>query len=557
MSDILNELKQDINKEYKGRKLAYFLNGDDEVISDVKDWISTGSILLDLALSNRKNGGLPLGRIIELSGQSSAGKSLVCAHIAKNTQDKGGVVIYFDTEQATSKEYLQAIGVDFDKMLYIETMDLEKIFNIIDSSIAKIKEINPKTGKSKNNNIVTIIIDSISATDSEANKEDKFNLQGYNTQQARLMSKALKHIHFEIAKENVLMIFTSQLRTKMNVMFGDPYCVDPHSTFIDIRYPYLNIERQVKEYKYENISLTDFSDRFANNDDLENPEIFDIVDKQVQILTYNSEIDVDQYSRIKTFVIKEPVNSYYTDGKLKGTSNHTVIDITKKFANNKMNITTNELKLKDHPDFHKVNEKMLVVDMEVEKYHTYYANGRLNHNTSASHGKALEFYADGRIRLKYMGKIKSKRFGQDEVIGVKAQAEIVKNRFGPAFRSVPMSYYFDRGIDDFENWLEFMKSYDLITKVNRGSKGTYYQWTDKSLKDDAGEFIVHDFAKSKIHEYLEEHKDVYTQMYDAIAEKYIMIYAQSTSEINEDDISVDLDGAAANAILENKNFDNE
>ena len=101
-SDQTDNLAQDvlsiINKKFKDFPdgVGHFLN-DPHVISDVKEWISTGSSMLDLAISNRPHGGFPVGRIIEITGLEASGKSLLAAHALASTQKKDGIAILFDT----------------------------------------------------------------------------------------------------------------------------------------------------------------------------------------------------------------------------------------------------------------------------------------------------------------------------------------------------------------------------------------------------------------------------------------------------------------------------
>ena len=107
------ELADELNKQFKSTdKVAYFLDGSEFVPSDITEWIPTGSSMLDIAISNRKHGGFPVGRITEISGLEASGKSLLAAHALKSTQDKGGLAVYIDTENAVSREFFTAIGVD-------------------------------------------------------------------------------------------------------------------------------------------------------------------------------------------------------------------------------------------------------------------------------------------------------------------------------------------------------------------------------------------------------------------------------------------------------------
>src|ERR1035437_8095337 len=98
-------LQKELNKSNKdGSKVSYFLDEDDDP-TQVTEWVSTGSTLLDLAISNRAHGGLPVGKFVELSGAESTGKSLFCAQLISETQKKGGLSVFFDSEFSVDKSF--------------------------------------------------------------------------------------------------------------------------------------------------------------------------------------------------------------------------------------------------------------------------------------------------------------------------------------------------------------------------------------------------------------------------------------------------------------------
>ena len=97
--ELAGVLADTLNKQFKDMKVAYFLDGTDSTPTDIKEFVSTGSTMLDLAISNKPNGGIAVGRITELNGLESSGKSLLGAHMLAETQKKGGVAVYIDTKQ--------------------------------------------------------------------------------------------------------------------------------------------------------------------------------------------------------------------------------------------------------------------------------------------------------------------------------------------------------------------------------------------------------------------------------------------------------------------------
>ena len=104
-------LAESLNKKFSKthHKVAYFLDGSEDSPTDVPDWVSTGSTVLDLAISNRPNGGFPVSKIVEITGLEQSGKSLLASHIIANTQKRDGVAIYIDTESSLISQFLQKI----------------------------------------------------------------------------------------------------------------------------------------------------------------------------------------------------------------------------------------------------------------------------------------------------------------------------------------------------------------------------------------------------------------------------------------------------------------
>ena len=214
--DLANVLASDINKKFKDSKVAYFLVGSDTTPTDVSDFVSTGSTTLDLAISNRPNGGIAVGRITELNGLESSGKSLLGSHILAETQKKGGVAVYIDTETSVSTDFLGAIGVDVSSMLYLHLETVEDIFEAIEELVTKIRE-------SDKDRLVTILVDSLAAATTRTELAGDFDKDGWATSKAIIISKAMRKITQMIGRQKICLVFTNQLRQKLGVMFGDPW----------------------------------------------------------------------------------------------------------------------------------------------------------------------------------------------------------------------------------------------------------------------------------------------------------------------------------------------
>lgn len=219
LEDSLAEtLAEAVNTQFKGQnyKTAFFLEGDNDAPTNVNEWISSGHSMLDLAISNRPNGGFPVGRITEITGLEASGKSLLAAHTLAETQKKGGLAVYIDTESATSAEFLTAIGVDLKSMLYVPLETIEEIFETIETIIENVR-------KSDKDRLVTIIVDSVMGASTKQEMSMEYDKDGYATSKSIILSKAMRKVTNWIARERICLIFTNQLRVKMGVMFGDPW----------------------------------------------------------------------------------------------------------------------------------------------------------------------------------------------------------------------------------------------------------------------------------------------------------------------------------------------
>ena len=211
--DFTTDLITSLNKDH-GSRIAYNLSIDTSP-THVKRWISTGSKQLDLVISNRANGGLPEGRIVEVFGPPSIGKSHVATQVARATQQMGGIVVYIDTENGTSVENLAALGVDVSKrFVYVDTHCTEEVLDIAEKTILKAKAM-------AKNVPITIVWDSVAASSPKAELEGAYDKDTIGLQ-ARSISKGMRKITGVIGDQNVLFLILNQTRTKIGVLHGDP-----------------------------------------------------------------------------------------------------------------------------------------------------------------------------------------------------------------------------------------------------------------------------------------------------------------------------------------------
>lgn len=215
--DLASVLASTLNAKFKetNQKIAYFLDKDADSPSNVTDWISTGNDIVDLAISNRPYGGLPVGRIIEIMGETAAGKSLLTASILAQCQRKGGLAIYIDTENAVANEFFEMLGMDLSKMIYAPIETIEDAFAVIETIIEKVRV-------SDKDRLVCIAIDSIMGATTKVEQAADYEKDGFATTKAIVLSKAMRKITNMIGRQKVCLILTNQLRDKVGVMgFGE------------------------------------------------------------------------------------------------------------------------------------------------------------------------------------------------------------------------------------------------------------------------------------------------------------------------------------------------
>src|ERR1700749_4341262 len=169
------------------------------------DSVSTGSLGLDIALGI---GGLPRGRVIEVYGPESSGKTTLALHVVAEIQKKGGIAAYIDAEHAMDPVYAKKLGVDIDEMLISQPDTGEQALEICDTLV-------------RSGGVDIVVIDSVAALTPKAELEGEMgdSLPGL---QARLMSQALRKLTGSISKSNTIVLFINQIRMKIGIMFGNP-----------------------------------------------------------------------------------------------------------------------------------------------------------------------------------------------------------------------------------------------------------------------------------------------------------------------------------------------
>lgn len=202
MPDSLSKVVDQLKKDF-GEGVIMTL-GDDQTPQKI-DAISTGSFSLDLALGI---GGLPRGRVVEVYGPESSGKTTLALHVMASAQKAGGTAAFIDAEHAMDPGYCEKIGVNLDELLVSQPSSGEEALTIAETLV-------------RSDSLDIVVIDSVAALVPRAELEGNMG-DAHVGLQARLMSQALRKLTAIIAQTKTLCIFTNQIREKIGVMFGNP-----------------------------------------------------------------------------------------------------------------------------------------------------------------------------------------------------------------------------------------------------------------------------------------------------------------------------------------------
>lgn len=354
IADILNKSNKD------GGNIAFVLGDDnDDDPTKIIDWVPSGCDQLDVVMTNMPDAGFPVGRITEITGLEAAGKSLLSMHALAETQKKGGLAVFIDTETSLDHEFVEAIGVDLKKMLYISCDHVEEIFDHIETIVQKVRGANK-------DRLVTIVVDSVAAASCKREQESDHGQDGFATGKAIIISKAMRKITQMIARQRICLVFTNQLRVNIGAMYGDKY--------------------------------------------------------------------------------------------------------------------------------------------------------------TTSGGKGIAFHASLRLRLQAIKRLQVTRAGVKIPVGVKTKCTVMKSRFGTVHKNLEFDIFFDRGIDNYGNWIETLKERKLITQ---SAPHTYV--------NDAGDKI----KLSKTGEEIEANPELRDELYKKLCDLHIMKYRHQLDSEDEEVEMVD------------------
>lgn len=240
--ELSKDLIKAFNKEGAG-KIAWCLATDADNPTDVKEFISTGSTLLDYLIRNKRGGGVPVGKLTEIVGEEASGKSLVCAHLIAEVQRRGGVAVYIDTESAANPEFMERLGVNLKELVYLQPATVEDVGDVIEQIVIKVRTSTP-------NRLVLVIWDSVAGTPCRVELEGAYEINmNVQLEKSKALSLMMRKLNMVWGKERIALVFTNQLKTKIGVVYGDPMTTPggkaiPYHASVRLR---LNRSSQLKE----------------------------------------------------------------------------------------------------------------------------------------------------------------------------------------------------------------------------------------------------------------------------------------------------------------------
>ena len=223
----MQDLMKLVNKK-AGRSVAHDLTGDNP--TSVKEWIPTGSRWLDSIICKGQVAGIPVGKVTEIAGLESTGKSYMAAQIAANAQKMGKLVVYFDSESAIDPSFLERTGCDLERLMYVQASSVEFVLETVEELLGATDEQ------------IVFIWDSLAFTPSVSDVEGDFNPQSSMAVKARILAKGMSKLTIPIADKQATLLVLNQLKT--NIPQG------PNARIVAMTTPYTTPGGKAMHYSY-------------------------------------------------------------------------------------------------------------------------------------------------------------------------------------------------------------------------------------------------------------------------------------------------------------------
>jgi len=216
-----------VNKK-AGRNVAHDLTGDNPTA--VKEWIPTGSRWLDSIICKGRVAGIPVGKVTEIAGLESTGKSYMAAQIAANAQKMNKLIVYFDSESAIDPSFLERAGCDLERLMYVQASSVEFVLETIEELLGATDDQ------------LVFIWDSLAFTPSISDVEGDFNPQSSMAVKARILAKGMSKLTIPLADKKATLIVLNQLKT--NIPQG------PNARIVAMTTPYITPGGKAMHYSY-------------------------------------------------------------------------------------------------------------------------------------------------------------------------------------------------------------------------------------------------------------------------------------------------------------------
>jgi protein RecA len=470
------------------------------------DSVSTGALSLDLGLGI---GGLPRGRVVEVFGPESSGKTTLCYHVIAEAQRKGGLAAFIDAEHAMDPTYARRIGVNVDELLLSQPDNGEQALEIAEMLI-------------RSGALDVLVIDSVAALVPRAEIEGEMG-DSHVGLQARLMSQALRKIAGTLNRTGTICIFTNQLREKIGVMFGcfhystrvvlEDGSTEKIGKIVSQRMPVRVMSmdpetgrispKRIAEY-YNNGRADEFIQFEVAAGGGSGIRRFACTPNHI-IFTPDGEVAADELE-VGDEVLVAMTEPALAEARVKelacagGGRSPYPIDAPSDLGSDS---GLRPAPMRILRKYTKPTTRMMDrYDLQIEDNHTYLADHVVVHNSpeTTPGGRALKFYSSVRLDIRRIETLKE----GTEAVGNRVRVKIVKNKVAPPFKQAEFDIAYGEGISWEGSVLDVALERKIVTK-----SGSFFSFGDERLGQ----------GRTNVKAFLVEHPDVTSRILDQIQEQ--------------------------------------